>query len=475
MDLKQLFHSCRSGDLAKVKYLVEQKEVELNVRDSWDSTPLYYACLCGHENIVTYLLEKGARCEANTFDGERCLYGALDDRIRNILRSYHAVTSRVLRRDYYEEFLRRLLEGGMYEDVIFSIGGEKFPAHRCILSARCSYFAKLFHTHWKGGMEITVKNTSILPWAFRAILQYLYTGQLEVHVDYVDDCLHLARKWKLDKLITDVTEKLKKLESFESTKPGVSVTKLALEDINMQELQLAFRYLADLALPRELCAMPLGELPFEPEFLPIYADICFSVEGHRFLCHKAFFCGRSDYFKALQIDHFGESTASEGDLPVVFIHDISADIFTRVMYYIYQDSCELSKEVVYDVLCAADMYLLPGLKRLCANCISQFLDCGNVVQILRTARLFNLPRLEDQCAEFIANDLDEVIVQEEFHEIVKEDAAKVKDRQETDTIDIIDSVRFHLTNFVQTYSEMEEANEELRLIDKLLEELGLEG
>ncbi|KAH3893018.1 hypothetical protein DPMN_017156 [Dreissena polymorpha] len=71
------------------------------------STPLYYACLCGHEELVKYLLENGARCEANTFDGERCLYGALTDSIKKLLLSYNMVSSKVMRRDLYDELLRR--------------------------------------------------------------------------------------------------------------------------------------------------------------------------------------------------------------------------------------------------------------------------------------------------------------------------------------------------------------------------------
>jgi ankyrin repeat/BTB/POZ domain-containing protein 1 len=63
---------------------------------------------------------------------------------------------------------------------------------------------------------------------------------------------------------------------------------------------------------------------------------------------------------------------------------------------------------VYDVLCAADMFLLPGLKRFCANAMAKFLTVNDVVTVLRTARLFNLPRLEDQCAEFIAKNLEPV-------------------------------------------------------------------
>ena len=67
----------------------------------------YYACLCGHAELVEYLLEVGARCEANTFDGERCLYGALTDEIRRVLLRRHAVTRHTMRRDVYQEFLRR--------------------------------------------------------------------------------------------------------------------------------------------------------------------------------------------------------------------------------------------------------------------------------------------------------------------------------------------------------------------------------
>lgn len=68
-----------------------------------------------------------------------------------------------------------------------------------------------------------------------------------------------------------------------------------------------------------------------------------------------------------------------------------------------------------------------------------------------------------------------MIDREDFQDLVKEDASEIKGRQETDSIGIIDDIRFHLTNFVQTYSEMEEANERLRLVDDLLEDLNLDG
>jgi ankyrin repeat/BTB/POZ domain-containing protein 1 len=57
--------------------------------------------------LLWLLYFSGVRCEANTFDGERCLYGALTDKIKRLLLSYNMVSSKVIRRDLYEEFLRR--------------------------------------------------------------------------------------------------------------------------------------------------------------------------------------------------------------------------------------------------------------------------------------------------------------------------------------------------------------------------------
>jgi ankyrin repeat/BTB/POZ domain-containing protein 1 len=64
--------------------------------------------------------------------------------------------------------------------------------------------------------------------------------------------------------------------------------------------------------------------------------------------------------------------------------------------------------VAYDVLCAADMYLLPGLKRQCGTALSRMLSIDNVVFMLRASRLFSLARLEASCAEFMASNIVQV-------------------------------------------------------------------
>lgn len=59
-------------------------------------------------NYLYYFLDYlGARCQANTFDGERCRYGALTDTIRTLLKNYNVLTTRTVKRNTYDEFLRK--------------------------------------------------------------------------------------------------------------------------------------------------------------------------------------------------------------------------------------------------------------------------------------------------------------------------------------------------------------------------------
>lgn len=55
----------------------------------------------------------------------------------------------------------RLQEPGMHQDVTFCVHGRKIPVHRCILSARSSYFADLFHTRWKNRKDIVLKHKMV--------------------------------------------------------------------------------------------------------------------------------------------------------------------------------------------------------------------------------------------------------------------------------------------------------------------------
>lgn len=63
---------------------------------------------------------------------------------------------------------------------------------------------------------------------------------------------------------------------------------------------------------------------------------------------------------------------------------------------------------------------------------------------------------------------------EEFVAAVKENAEAVEERQETDSIPLVDDIRFHITSNVQTYSAIEEASQKLEALENLLASIGLE-
>jgi len=60
-----------------------------------------------------------------------------------------------------------------------------------------------------------------------------------------------------------------------------------------------------------------------------------------------FFCGRSDYFRALLDGHFSESTSPgkqlfSASVPEVHLNDVSPDVFAAVVSFVYQDDALVS-------------------------------------------------------------------------------------------------------------------------------------
>lgn len=100
--------------------------------------------------------------------------------------------------------LKSLQISEKFTDVTFIVEGEKFYAHRIILSARCEYFCALLY----GGMkestsldEIILKDTPVA--SFRVLLEYLYTGVVhlkELKEEDIIDLLGLAHRYGLKEL-----------------------------------------------------------------------------------------------------------------------------------------------------------------------------------------------------------------------------------------------------------------------------------
>ena len=69
-----------------------------------------------------------------------------------------------------------------------------------------------------------------------------------------------------------------------------------------------------------------------------------------------------------------------------------------------------------------------------------------------------------------------MVKNEKFKELVLNDARNVKSREETDSIDIVDEIRYVLrTTNLNSLSSITEAELQLECLDSFLEELNLEA
>ena len=77
MDNKQLTNACMVGDIAKVEAILAKGDVDVNSVDSGGCTPLYYAMMFNHPNIVSKLLATAdIKIDATDSYGETGLHEA---------------------------------------------------------------------------------------------------------------------------------------------------------------------------------------------------------------------------------------------------------------------------------------------------------------------------------------------------------------------------------------------------------------
>lgn len=67
-DLANLIEAINQGDLERVRFILDTNDELVNQRDESGATPLHYATLNGHRQVVRLLLERGA--EINSTDSQ---------------------------------------------------------------------------------------------------------------------------------------------------------------------------------------------------------------------------------------------------------------------------------------------------------------------------------------------------------------------------------------------------------------------
>lgn len=205
-----------------------------------------------------------------------------------------------------------------------------------------------------------------------------------------------------------------------------------------------------------------------------------------FPVHKAFLI-RSPYFETMFSSEFKEAQDSE------YLHIIKVDcvpeVLEIILTFLYTEKADCPLEYALDLLYTADMLFLDKLKTKAAVAISTLgsgnsnvlvdrtravpvtstsappeeggstpqqqpkteteveveVEPINVYDVIRAAWDLNVQRLEEFAARYLASRLEDYIDEQEFQDLIQESASRIKERQETDTIELLDDIRYYLS------------------------------
>ncbi|KAF7089300.1 hypothetical protein CFC21_092301 [Triticum aestivum] len=143
------------------------------------------------------------------------------------------------------------------------------------------------------------------------------------------------------------------------------------------------------------------------------ADVGFLVGGQGFRAHRTVLAMRAPAFMAGVVRGGGLGFSSG----CVDINDMQPEAFDALLYYIYMDSLpaairdvdgDRKRELVMDLLAAADRYDIQRLKLICETALSKTLEANTVVTTLTLAEKHHCQRLRQACVQFIASSVDQI-------------------------------------------------------------------
>lgn len=515
-DFYLMCEAARRGDLRLAQEQIT-KGVNINARDEYDYTPLILASLCGHFELVQMLLEQGAKCERDTFQGERCLYNALNDRIRNLLLSYdYSKSTDPLQplAAHVTSLLTR--DSPQTADITLHTSDMSFQLHKFVLSARSPYFQKKLREKpetksWKLAPKIATDS-------FETCIRYLYFGEASVRGQDTDAAETLVLEG-VDKL----SRQLEIPQVFDAIlNPGDrrQARQRRQDEVERgrDQMQLWFREhvlqkqfevdadktnevqwkrdnssFADVLLLADVTDEDESTADAPSSNIPVGPSQTNNTNTRRktlFPAHRAMLL-RSELFATMFTSPFREgqissdttnndtTTDSAPTLQIIPV-DCTPAVLSVILTFLYTENASFPLSIALDVLHAADMLFIEKLKQRAALLISTLGNGASTVtenehprgnnntkpgaaaispftseeheqplewiyEVVRSGWDCRVHRLEEFGARYMAYRLESYIDDEEFKELVRESAARIKLRQETDTVEIIDDIRYYLS------------------------------
>jgi ankyrin repeat/BTB/POZ domain-containing protein 1 len=473
------------------------------------------ASLCGHYEVIRLLLENGALCERDTFQGERCLYNALNDRIRNLLLSYdYAKSTNPLQplAAHITSLLTRATP--KTTDITITAYDQTFHLHKFLLAARSPYFAKKLAA---APSTATWKLPSAIPGESLGVaLQYLYFQEVSIRralfglsdeqeLVVLNGIDKIGKQLEMERLFEDITEvsdrRLLRQRRGEELERGrdqldswfrenvlrheTTVDTNKVDNIKWDRENSIF---ADILLradddddegeesdqadrsagPSEASTPPVRNTTGALLGIPVGPIRSRSPSRRRkprkstvYPAHRAMLL-RSEYFMTMFSSQFKEAQDTP-HLQIVTI-DCSPAVLETILTFMYTERADFGLDIAIDVLFTADQLFIEKLKQRAAIIISALgngstsaVESDNsrgatdadepvdIYEVIRAGWDTRVQRLEEFAARYIAYRLEHYIDQPEFAELVLESANRVKARQETDTVELIDDLRYYLS------------------------------
>ncbi|CUM64186.1 uncharacterized protein PRCAT00001780001 [Priceomyces carsonii] len=520
--LKKVFSdlclACRSGDLETADSLLSTPSLDINQVDEWDYSPLILASICGHTKIVELLLSRGAVCDRDTFQGARCIYGALNDEIRDLLVSFDISKSVDLSQPFASHISSLLNTTSEIKttDIAFyfpyakTSNGESrvFALNRFLMAARSPYFRQKFQGEWKNLTVVEVQ-LDVDPIAFKAIVNYVYLKTDAIPVDQVDvrtNLRKLAIRYNLDDLLKGIDMISKAEDDKHRAKIKHEMSFIFVEkarkdmDSFLEKHVVRNKLRIDLNLSTEADSEDfdvrmhiqneLKQKLLDSSAIPdiILAAIDEETESIVFYPTNKPIIARSEYFDTMmKSDIFKSSlrdpplhkskinqlswlvidrvSLNHQDIPVIQISSSCTDeqVAEIILSFFYHDDVkQIPLHLSVELLFAADELFLDRLKTMAAvkitSSVSQltydeFKSLADsfgydAYDLIRVAWNINCEKLEQHMTKLIAHNLETIYHNHEekkrFSSLIKESASRIEERQDTDTIELIDDIRYYL-------------------------------
>ncbi|KAK6537750.1 hypothetical protein TWF694_010664 [Orbilia ellipsospora] len=445
--------------------ITQLKPHHLSERQSTDREII--ASLCGHYEIVEFLLESGAQCDRDTFQGERAVYSALNDRIRQLLLRYDYSVA-MDRNQPYAALITSLLSSEVtcsgltgivlprpMGDTILELEkhGSKYKVHSFVLAARSEYFRNsIIHERETQKPELMLPSNTTSH-AISCMLKYMYLHDTDTIPwnDGLADPTLLARSFGISGLHETVGQGKKRQQKRATT----------IETAQQDFLRLWNQYLN---IPLSLsCHEHFSPDKLDSRLQSLRPDVILRVESQQdglvyfYGAHKAVL--QSDFIcTAIRFkERFQKINANDSN-PVLISVDVSPWIMESILKWFYTDTVDIEPGYALDLLMAADMLLSDRLKtRACLLISTQDRDdllTGDlgysVFDVARAGWVTGMSlKLDPFCARFLASRLEHCldtasVFRPQLEELIKESAERIESREETDTVELVDDIRYYL-------------------------------